>query len=67
MEHLSLEKKKRIALFGTIVAGVILVGVFVLIQISKQRISENQSPRAPFKELYTTLKDTTQQYFTKEK
>lgn len=66
MEHLPLEKKKRIALLGTVIGGIILVAVYVLIQISQNEEQREGAPRAPFKELYTTLIDTTQHYFSRE-
>jgi hypothetical protein len=66
MEHLSLEKKKRIALIATTIIGLILVGTYILIILSKEERVEN-TPRALFKEFYTTLIDTTQQYFSREK
>lgn len=67
MQHFSIEKKKRIALVATIIIGVILIGVYILILISNKEQKTENPPRAPFKELYTTLIDTTQQYFSPEK
>lgn len=67
MEHLSLEKKKRIALVATTVVGLILIGVYILTLISNKEQKTENTSRAPFKELYTTLIDTTQQYFSPEK
>ena len=67
MEYLSLEKKKRIALVATVIAGIILVGIYILIQMNQNKKNIEDTPRAPFKELYTTLIETTQQYFSSEK
>lgn len=67
MEHFSVEKKKRIALVATIIIGVILIGVYILILTSRNATKTESTSGSPFKELYTTLIDTTQQYFSPEK
>jgi hypothetical protein len=67
MDNATLKKKKQIALIGTVLSGFILLAVFLFLQFSKETSSEIERSRAPFKELYTTLLDTTQQYFLREK
>jgi hypothetical protein len=59
-------QKKRKALFYTVLVGCILIIIF-FIQISQRKPSTDSQLGPQIKDFYTTILDTTQQYFQPEK